>query len=98
MQRMQGEECCHERTPAQCLRHPVKQPEQQQGIENMEEQIGDVLRSSVHSVKLHVEHVRQPGYRMPVGCIRRRQSPPSALPCQAPGNMEVLRDILRIVQ
>ena len=63
----------------------------------MEEQIRDVLRPGIHSVKLDVEHVRQPGHRMPVGCIRGRQSPLRALPCQPSGNMDIIKDVFRIV-
>ena len=45
----------------------------------MDRYVRDMVRAALQPEDLHVEHVREPRYRKPVGRLRGRERPPDAL-------------------
>jgi len=60
--------------------------------------VGEVMSARVHAVKLDVSHVRQPGDRMPVACIKRGKGPNNIFACYAVCHMKVVRHVFIIVE
>jgi len=54
---------------------PSQQAEQQEGVGNMEQEIGDVMAAGVEAIKLAIQHVREPGERMPVAGVTGGERP-----------------------
>ena len=48
-------------------RHPPQHHKQQQRIRGVEEHIGQVMVAGVQAPELTVQHVGEPGQRMPIG-------------------------------
>ena len=44
---MDGEQSRYKRTPAQCPRHATQQPEQQQSIGDVKQQVGEMMWAGV---------------------------------------------------
>ena len=64
----------------------------------MQQNVGRVMPTGVEAVDLAVEHVRQPGQRMPVGDVDVREDPRGAADRQAGGDVRILVDVLIVVE
>ena len=64
----------------------------------MEQHVRCVMPAGVHAVDLRVEHVRNPGQRMPVAGVESRERPGDILPAQPGLNVRVLPDIIRVIE
>ena len=61
MQRVPGKERCHHRAAPGRSSHPAQDLKEQQGVRQMEEQIGEVMATRMQAIELAIEHVREPG-------------------------------------
>ena len=64
----------------------------------MKEQVSQVMAKRVQSINLEVEHMRQPGHRVPVGSIRLSERPDHTFTGQSLVYMRVLGDITVVVK
>jgi hypothetical protein len=60
--------------------------------------VGKVMTAWVHTVKLDVRHVRQPGDRVPVGCVNGSKGPDNVIAGYAARYMGVTRNVGIIIE
>ncbi len=87
----------HERAAPRVVRQAAKQLEHEQRVDDVENEVGDVVRTGVCTKERDVEQVRQPRHRMPVRGVPGRQRPPRGPPIQTLQHRRVFRDIGRII-
>ena len=64
----------------------------------MEQHAAQVMAPGGLLIDLPVEHVRQPGERMPVGGVEMAEGPDHVFPAQAASDVRVAIDILAVVR
>ena len=64
----------------------------------MEQHVDGVMPARGHAKKLTIEHVRQPGKRMPVRTAGRAQRPNDPLRRQAGRNVRVLAHVEEVIE
>ena len=57
------------------VRHFEEQPEQQQSVTDVEHETGQMMARRVCAEDLAIEHVRNPGERMPIAAVDLREGP-----------------------
>ena len=99
LQRMQGEQRRQDRAPPKRPRHPPEHQEDQDRIERVKQQVDQVMARRLQPEQLAVQHVGNPGQRMPVGllAVQPSKGPTQALPRQPGLNLRIVGDIIRIV-
>ena len=80
---------CHKRTAPKKPCHPPQYEEEQYRRRHVEEDIGEMMPAGMQPIKLAVQHVRNPGQRMPVGGVDMGKCPDDPLERQTPGNFRV---------
>ena len=90
---MQGEQGRHEGAGPERSRRPVQEEEQQQRVDQVKKQIGQVVAPGLHPVKLTVQHVGQPGQGVPVGRVEGGETPFHSLPREPRPDQGVFVDI-----
>jgi len=84
VQRVQGKERRHGKGPPQGPGHAAQHHEQEQGVGTVEQHVDEVVHARVRPEERHVEHVRQPGERVPVGGVAgEREGPPDGFEGEA---------------
>jgi hypothetical protein len=63
--------------------HTVKNDKKQQCVSNVKGDIDEVVRTGALPEKRAIQHMRQPGQRMPVGGAARGEGPFDVLPGEA---------------
>jgi hypothetical protein len=94
---MEGKERGHERAPPERARGPAQQQEEEHAIQRVECQAAPVVCSGIHPEELDVEHVREPGRRVPVAGLQRREGPPRAFQGQPGLHARVLAHVQVVV-
>ena len=64
----------------------------------MKKQAGHVMWARIQSVELTVQHVGEPGDRMPVAFFRGSGGPDDIAKCQPGFDMQVFENIFRIIE
>ena len=77
---MQAEEQGDNKTPAGGAGAAPQNHEDQQRVQRVQQQAGQVVAPGRRPENLAIEHVRDPGQGMPIGRIGARESPSEALP------------------
>ncbi len=90
MNRMDGKQGRHQGTPQWVAGHRDKQAEQQQHIEDVQDNIGEVKAARIRAVQAGVRHQRKPGQRKPIAVEERGPSPAHAAGVQSAQHMSVL--------
>ena len=85
-------------TAARRRRDVNEQSEQQQRVDDVEDEIGDVMGAGREPEELHVDEVRQPRQRMPVGVVERGERPRDGRARQPVCDVRVLTDVDGIVE
>ena len=65
MQRVKGEEGGDKSTGPDLVGHAVKEPEEQERAEDMQDEVGDMISAGIQTVELVIEHQGKPGQGMP---------------------------------
>jgi hypothetical protein len=78
--------------------HLLEQAKEQQRVEGVEKKIGGMVSGGVEAVELAIEHVGEPGQRMPVAGVAGGKSPTPALQAETALDHEVLSHIVRVVE
>src|ERR1019366_1273948 len=98
MQRMQGKEGGSKSSGPDHARQASQQTEQQEAVGNVEEQIGNMVAGGPQTVELTIQHMRQPGQRMPITGIAAGERPPDAFHREAGLDAPVAADVVRVVK
>src|ERR1051326_6306708 len=94
---MKGEQGSHTSTPPLGRGRALQKQKQQDAVGGVKQRVGEVMSSRVQPIDLHIDHVREPGERMPitgVGALKRPAQPGYA---QTFLNDGILTDILRVI-
>ena len=59
--------------------------------------IGEVVTAGVHTEQFNIEHVGQPGQRMPVGGMKGAKGPGQAFSGDAPADLRIFDHVLQVV-
>ena len=79
------------------MRHFFENEKEQNRIGRVQQQAGGVMPARVQAEELAIEHVREPGERMPVGGPRGHKRPPDVLRRQSAPHMRIFRDVILVV-
>ena len=94
---VQREEECDHRGTAQVASDGEEQKEEQDGIYDVQADIGFVVTGGISAVEGPVDHVGDPGERVPIALLKSRECPGYALRGHALLYMRVFRDIVVVV-
>ena len=83
---MQREERRDDRAPPSGSGDAFEEQEEEQAVRNMNERIDEQMPAGIETKELAIQHVRKPGQRVPVGGVKRGESPGN------PGQREPARD------
>jgi len=84
--------------PSRPLR-PLQKQKQQQNVRHEQQHIREMMSRRIPPIPLHIQHVRNPRERMPVGRrIIRTKRPHHVLPRNSMQHRAVSRHIIRIVE
>ena len=97
VQWMQGEEGGDKCAFPQGSRHALQYDEQDQGVQDVKKEVDLVMSSRVEPEPLNIEHVGEPGQRMPVAVFERAEGPPDSLQAQAVADDRILYDVLVVI-
>ena len=97
-QRVEGEQRGHQGAAPERARHGAEDEEEQESVDDVEAQAGEVVPPRVHPVELRVGHEREPRERHPVPEVAGGEGPRDAVHGQAGADVWVLDDVPRIVQ
>ena len=97
VQRMKREKRGRERARPARPGHPLQDPEEQDAVCGVQEQARQMMEARVQAEELAIEHVREPGQRVPVGRVAGREGPPHPLETEPRSDVEIFDDVLRIV-
>jgi hypothetical protein len=64
----------------------------------MQNDASDVMASRLQPVDLAIEHVREPGQRMPIAGIRPGEGPAHSVPAKACHDLWISPDVIRVVE
>ena len=78
-------------------RHPPQNQEKQDRRRRVEQDIGQMMAAGAQSVKLAVQHMGNPGQRMPVGGMDVGERPDDPLERQSPGDFRVIIHVIVVV-
>ena len=97
-QRVHGEQRGSERTGPYGPGHPLQGQEKQQHAARVQDQAVQMMKTSIQSKQLHVQHVRQPGHRMPVAEVSCAECPLHIVPIQPGLHSPILVDVGGIIE
>ena len=78
--------------------HPPQGQKQEDRRGGVQEHVGQMMAAGLQAIKLAVQHVREPGQRMPVAGVVRGERPGDSLAGQAPADVPVLVDVIVVVE
>ncbi len=98
MERMEREKRRHKSATPECPGHPVKDQKEQERAGDMEEDIDEMHAARVDAEQVDVQHVGEPGQRMPVARINGCEGPLGAVDRQSGQNMPVFNNVHFVVE
>ena len=95
---MNGEDRRHPRAGPDCPSHALQRQEQENRRDGVEEHVGQMMAGGLQAIELAVEHVREPGQRVPVSGLEGSDCRDNPVFGQAPPNMLVFVDVVIVVE
>ena len=80
---MEREQGCDQGAAPEGAGHLAENQEEQEGGGKVESEVGEMMSGRLQSVELGIQHVREPGDRMPVGRVAGAESPVQAIEREA---------------
>ena len=77
--------------------HAAQDGEKQQRVGEVQSQAGRMMAAGIECEQLAIEHVREPGQRMPISGMRGRECPAEARQGQALAHHQVIGDVFGVV-
>ena len=93
MEGVKGEQGGYETALPQGSCHPLKDEKQQQGVYDVNHQIGYMVTAGIQSMDLGIHHVGQPRQRVPVGAAGGCESPQNTLEGKPMHHIRIFFDI-----
>lgn len=87
----------HGRAAPERVRPSPEQQEEQNGIDDVKQDIHHVRRGGPGAKKLRIQHQRKPSERMPVGTLAAGEGPLDVRPRQAAQDMRIGKEITGVV-
>ena len=101
-QGMEPEEDGHQQARPQRGSHPPQGQEEHEHVDGVDQDVREVVAPGMlqafRAEDLAVEHVREPGQRMPVVVFQAREGPGDRIPGQALGDVLVVVDVAVVVE
>lgn len=97
MQRVPREKRCDRRAAPLGARHSQQNEEQQHRIQRVQKHTSRMVSPHPPSENLAIDHVGEPGYRMPVARVARLKSPLQPAGSHAPIDMRISRNVNLVV-
>ena len=94
---MKRENRRHPRAAPQRSCQAIQQQEEQDGVGQMQQQVGQVMALGLQMIELEIDDVGYPRQRMPIGGVAGGEGPFEALPVQALLDVRVQHDVIAIV-
>ncbi len=96
---MEGKQSGDDGAPPDRAGHPFEQKENQDRVDDMQQHIHQMVRAGLLTEPLAIQHVREPGHRMPIRffAVEIAKCPRHALRGQSFLNDAVSGDVIRIV-
>src|SRR3954471_5977140 len=88
---------CYQRSRPERAGHLPEKEEQQDCVEGVDENAGEMMPPRIQTVELAIDHVRDPGEGMPVRRMEMGESPKNAFESQAARDLGVLRHVFEVV-
>jgi hypothetical protein len=96
-ERVPGEQCDNECAPPDRARQSVKQDKKQSTIDAMKQDVDEVMCSGIQAEELAIEHVGQPGDRVPIKRMSIDERPNDSPPGQTGADSWIVEDVIVIV-
>ena len=64
----------------------------------MEKQVDKMVPAGAQAKELHIEHVRNPGYGMPISLVTRAEGPLEIIPRQPTHDVRIVNDVKAIIE
>ena len=95
---MQGEERRDDRASPPGSGDSFEKQEKKQGVRNMNERVHEQMPTGIETKELAVEHMREPGERMPVRGVKSSESPGNPFQRQAAADHGIVPDVKIVIQ
>ena len=97
MQRVQGEKSRHDRASPRGTGYPFQKQEKKKCVRGMDERVYEQMATGLKTEDLAVEHMGEPGERMPACGMKRREGPSDPVQGQAVDDHRVVPDVVIVV-
>ena len=94
---MQRKQSGHNYTAPNRSGHPVQQKKKKHCIRHMKQNTNEMMHRRLLAKQLAVQHVRHPGYRMPIARMTGCERPLKIFPLYTALYVRIRRDIIRII-
>jgi len=98
MEGMKCEEGGNKTAPPDGSGHSGQNQETEQRVGQVQENIGQMMSFGVETEKLAVDHMRQPGQGVPVGCSGSSEGPDDAIQGQTGLHVMVVRNVYVVIE
>ena len=95
---MEGEERRDDRAAPCGSGDSLKKQEKKQGVRDMDQHVHEQVPAGIQTKELAVQHMREPGERMPVGGVKRGEGPGNSVQRQAAGDHGIVPDVKRVIE
>ena len=95
---MQGEEGSDGRAAPEGSRHTREDHEEKQRVRDVKQEVDLMVRARLRTEQLHVQHMREPGERVPVTDAGRSERPTCVIEAESREHTIVLDDVGPIVE
>src|SRR5690348_8025202 len=95
---MHGEQSRYRHAASNLTRGRLQEQKQEHDAQSVQQEIVIVVSGCLQMEQLKIESVRQPGKRMPIGCVGAEKSPAYRLPRETALHVAVSGHICRIIE
>src|SRR5690242_7388404 len=97
MERMNREQRRHESAPPQSAGHFPKNKKEKNNGESVKSDVAEMMSGGFQPVKLTIEHVRDPGERMPIGRVSLSERPTNPGQAYPTANLRIFVDVVVVI-
>ena len=97
MERVQCEQRGHNHAAPDCAGDLIQEQKKKNCVGDVEQNADEMVHRGVLAEELAIEHVREPGERVPIAGVASGEGPFDVFPFQAALNVRVGGDVIRIV-
>ncbi len=98
MQWVHRKQCGNKRAAPECSRERAEPEEKQDRVARVKQQVGQVMTRRTQSVKLAIQHVREPRQRVPIRAMNVSEGPLQPRPSQSRRNLRIAGDVIVVIE